>query len=90
MTRHHGNRMRRTSGDQVVREFQVAEACEQSDSSEPTRAQIERRAYEIYLSRNGAPGNAELDWLQAEIELCARKAAAAGARLRDRVDSRAM
>ena len=77
MTLRHGNRMRRTSGDQVVRELQAAEACEQSGISEPTRGEIERRAYEIYVGRDGAPGDAELDWLQAENELRARKVAAA-------------
>lgn len=45
--------------------------------SVPTRDEIERRAYEHYLSRNGAPGNAELDWLKAEIELRGREDAAA-------------
>lgn len=74
MTLRHRNRMRRTSGDQVVRDLQAAEACEQFNSSEPTRGEIERRAHEIYLSRNGAPGNAELDWLRAEIELRASTA----------------
>lgn len=77
MTLRQGHRARRTSGDEVVRELQAAEACEQSFGGEPTRCEIERRAYEIYLARNGAPGNAELDWLQAENELRARKAAAA-------------
>lgn len=77
MTLRHGNRVRRTSGDQVVRDLQAAEGCEPTGGSEPTRGDIERRAYEIYLARNGAPGNAELDWLRAEIELCARTAAAA-------------
>ncbi len=31
--------------------------------------QIRRRAYEIYLRRNGGPGDARSDWLQAETEL---------------------
>jgi hypothetical protein len=30
---------------------------------------IARRAYEIYLARNGSDGLAEEDWLQAEAEL---------------------
>ena len=37
--------------------------------SEPTIAQIQARAYEIYLARAGRPGSAESDWLQAEREL---------------------
>jgi uncharacterized protein YndB with AHSA1/START domain len=35
----------------------------------PTRDQIARRAYEIYLARGEAPGNAQSDWLEAEKEL---------------------
>lgn len=44
---------------------------------EPTHEQIKRRAYEIYLSRNGRPGNAQLDWFEAEQQLrfAARRAA---------------
>ncbi len=38
----------------------------------PTEAQIRQRAYQIYLARNGAPGNPEWDWQQAELELRAR------------------
>jgi hypothetical protein len=40
----------------------------------PAAADIARRAYEIYLSRKGAPGNPESDWLQAEAELRAEAA----------------
>jgi hypothetical protein len=35
----------------------------------PTLEQIQVRAYEIYLQRQGAPGNQIEDWLQAEREL---------------------
>ncbi len=47
---------------------------------DPTNEQIQRRAYEIYLSRNGRPGSALLDWFEAEQQLrCdARRAAEAG------------
>jgi hypothetical protein len=38
-------------------------------SKEPARAEIERRAYEIYLARGGADGYDQDDWLQAEREL---------------------
>lgn len=31
--------------------------------------EIERRAYELYLLRGGAPGSALEDWLQAERDL---------------------
>jgi hypothetical protein len=35
----------------------------------PTIEQIRQRAYEIYLSRKGRPGEPLLDWFQAELEL---------------------
>ena len=35
----------------------------------PSEEQIQARAFEIYLRRNGAPGDAQSDWLQAEREL---------------------
>jgi DUF2934 family protein len=35
----------------------------------PTYDEIARRAYEISLERNGGPGDALSDWLQAEREL---------------------
>jgi hypothetical protein len=35
----------------------------------PSPEQIQLRAYEIYLERCGAPGNAFEDWVQAEREL---------------------
>ena len=37
--------------------------------NEPTAEQIRQRAYEIYLSRIGTPGDELQDWLQAEREL---------------------
>ncbi len=35
----------------------------------PTHEEIALRAYEIYLERGGAPGDALQDWTQAEREL---------------------
>lgn len=35
----------------------------------PTHEEIALRAYEIYLERGGAPGDALEDWLRAEREL---------------------
>ena len=35
----------------------------------PTHEQIERRAYEIFLARQGQDGDAVTDWLRAEREL---------------------
>lgn len=72
MTLRHFNRIRKNGGAQVVRELEVADVVEMAES-EPTEDDIRRRAYEIYLDRNGAPGNAEVDWLQAEMELRARR-----------------
>lgn len=39
---------------------------------EVTPDRIRLRAYEIYQARNGAPGDAESDWAQAERELSGR------------------
>jgi hypothetical protein len=38
----------------------------------PNEEQIRQRAYQIYLSRDGVPGNPDWDWQQAELELRAR------------------
>lgn len=35
----------------------------------PTEDEIRARAYQIFLARNGAPGDAHSDWVQAEREL---------------------
>lgn len=76
MTLQHGNRVRKNGGEQVVRELQAAEAGTVADGG-PTKEKIRHRAHQIYLSRQGVPGNAEVDWLRAETELRARRAAAA-------------
>jgi hypothetical protein len=39
--------------------------------------QIRQRAYELYLGRSGADGNATDDWLQAKEEMLSYKAKAA-------------
>jgi hypothetical protein len=31
--------------------------------------QVRKRAYELYLARNGGPGSEVQDWLQAQAEL---------------------
>lgn len=77
MTRQGGSRIRQTKKNQVVPEPETAEAVEPADGTHT--AEIERRAYEIYLSRNRAPGDPVADWLQAEREL--RDAKATGAQL---------
>ncbi len=38
-------------------------------SNHPTTEEIALRAYQIYLERRGAPGNALEDWTRAEREL---------------------
>jgi hypothetical protein len=38
-------------------------------SNQPTREEIALRAYQIYLKRDGAPGNEFEDWMQAERQL---------------------
>lgn len=38
-----------------------------------TTEQIRKRAYEIYLRRNGGPGDPASDWLAAERELLAER-----------------
>lgn len=38
----------------------------------PTEDMIRERAYHIYLARNGAAGDPNLDWQQAERELLAQ------------------
>jgi hypothetical protein len=40
-----------------------------SANSVPSHEEIRRRAYEIYLDRNGDPGDELDDWLRAEREL---------------------
>ena len=35
----------------------------------PSREEIARRAYELYLDRGGSEGSEQEDWLQAEREL---------------------
>ena len=41
---------------------------------QPTKEQIERRAYEIYLARGGEHGSDLSDWIAAEQELKAVQA----------------
>ncbi len=40
-----------------------------SGGAPPKEEEIRRRAHEIFLARNGAPGDPVDDWLQAEREL---------------------
>lgn len=47
----------------------AAEPAIEAGPNEPSQEAIRQRAYEIYCSRNGAPGTELEDWLQAEREL---------------------
>lgn len=58
--------MSQASGTKVA---PLSEALEATAENEPTVEQVRQRAYEIYASRNGAPGDEVQDWLQAEDEL---------------------
>ena len=46
-----------------------SESQPQTASEAPTREEIELRAYQIYVERDGAHGQDVEDWLQAEREL---------------------
>ena len=52
-----------------VKTATVVKSSKQVLQTQPTPEQIRRRAYEIYVSRNGALGDEVQDWLQAEREL---------------------
>lgn len=52
-----------------VKTATVVESSKQILQTQPTPEQIRQRAYEIYGSRNGTPGDEVQDWLQAEREL---------------------
>jgi hypothetical protein len=67
MTAQRGSETRQPSTKELAPELEAAEGSEPAGSD--LTAEIEGRAYEIYLSRNGAPGDPVADWLQAEREL---------------------
>lgn len=52
-----------------VKTARTMEPPKQTSQTQPTPEQIRQRAYEIYVSRNGTPGDEAQDWLQAEREL---------------------
>lgn len=51
---------------------------ERNGAPKASDEQIRARAYDIYLSRGGAPGSEMEDWLQAERELTIEPVAADG------------
>ncbi len=58
-----------TAAAAVPSKFIEARPVADTSSAAPTRQQIRERAYQIYLARNGGPGDPTADWLQAEREL---------------------
>lgn len=63
------NRRKKVSQATGVKTATTMESPEPTLQPQPTPEQIRQRAYEIYSSRNGAPGDEVQDWLQAEREL---------------------
>jgi len=55
---------------------------------QPSAESIRRRAYELYLEREGAPGDPLADWLRAERELIAEPAPRSRANGRARTSPR--
>ena len=47
------------------------ETAEDDTVSQPERERVAQRAYELYLARGGADGQADEDWFSAERELTA-------------------
>lgn len=62
-----------TNGKTAVMKPRTATVRETLASMDPTHEEIKARAFQIYLSRNGTPGDSNADWLQAERELRAEK-----------------
>jgi len=65
-----------TGGKTAVTKPRTATVLETLSSIEPTQDEIKARAFQIYLARNGRPGDSNSDWLQAERELRAEKSKA--------------
>ena len=63
-----------TNGKTAVMKARSATVRETLASLDPTHDEIKARAFQIYLARNGKPGDSAADWLQAERELRAEKA----------------
>jgi hypothetical protein len=48
---------------------ELRQGVQMSERTLPTKDQVERRAYELYLERGGADGQDLADWFAAEREL---------------------
>lgn len=84
---HRENRIRKRGGDEAIRETQADALAPQEaadaeavwrQAGRPPTALIRSRAYEIYIERNGGPGDALSDWLRAEAELLEGRGCAHG------------
>ena len=62
-----------TSHEKVEsRSLTVRSSAVPSEWFQPPKDEIRVRAYEKYCARNGAPGDAVADWLEAEREMVDR------------------
>ncbi len=56
-----------------TKQITMARAVPESETR-PSRAEVAKRAHEIFLARGGTPGQELDDWLQAERELTQERA----------------
>lgn len=61
----------RSTKKQKVADETTEQALAASVSAEELQARINARAQEVFLARNGGPGDELSDWLTAEREVCA-------------------
>jgi hypothetical protein len=64
------------SAQEVVRKNVTAPTIAAGKNGATIDEEIRRRAYELYLQRNGAAGDSNSDWFVAEREVRARHATA--------------
>ena len=63
----HASTVKRTSVTSRVPKSRIESPIEKvTKSNGDLNQKIAEKAYELYLQRNGAPGSAEEDWIQAE------------------------
>ena len=74
---------KRHEGDQPLSDPSAASGSSNgngSHSGSPDPERISMRAYELYLARGGADGQAVEDWLTAERELAGKRSSSQGSR----------
>lgn len=59
--------------DERTSKFNLRESSAANGREKANEKDVQFRAYQIYLSRNRAPGHAMDDWLQAEREIVTHK-----------------